>query len=1122
MCIQEHQLHEYEKAQLEDLFPDYSCDARAYDEVLLLDPSHKPSSGRGGVATFWKKIFDPYITQLPKEGNVRILVIIIAIPGNTPICLINCYLPSGNTPCAIELYLEDIDVLHELLCKYKYTHLTILTGDLNEDHHNRNHVKERKMKELIKEHCLHEACLDFSHEKTYINPNLGHASHIDHVLVASADTGSLKPATLMPEDDIRLACNLSTHRPLSVTLTLNENPLMTQKSKKPGGKNTTSISYPLKKMNEEIYKETLDQEIGNYDLSLVDHEFSTQVFQQCMKTAIISSTPGIIKSQRPGNKKGRKDWSPELADAEAKSKIHFHHWKMEGRPKSPHPTHQNMIAAKKLVKRITRAQDKAVITKRLSDIEEASEYDQKLFHELVQLQQKTLSGADSLIVDGQIITDEDEIRTKWAEYFEKLGTPKAIDEDDAKTVEQMRALCDEDKEFVEITPELVKEAIKRLNCNKAKDIYGLAAEHLKFMSESSINSLTEILSNIINYGKVPEILKASYKINIPKKNKDPRFQDHHRGITVAPIISKLLEVLADMLGLEMLPQNKLQFGFSHGRSPTMCSLIISEAISEARATKSPLASISEDARKAFDVVDQNLLKMKLYHSNVPKKIWRLIDDIYSGGTEQFRYRGILSHPYTISQGVKQGGVDSPTLYKLYVYAMLNHLEENGLGLHIGPIYLGSPTCADDVELLSSEKTGRELQLMLSTTKQYSTRHKYEIHPTKSTGTILYETKSTAFERQEWFLSNDPIPMADEFDHLGLTWQSGKTKPNLELNVSAARRTSYKLMGAGFHGVEGLNPVTSMKLVSAYVMPRLLLGLEAVVLNKTDVSLLDKYHRKLLRQLQSLPDSTSNAAVYLLVGSIPVEGEWHKRVLSLYGRVTRLGSDHPLYLLAARQLSLGASNRPHSWFTQVNRIGAMYDIDITEVLKNPWSKEMWKFRVKNAINSYWKIVLLKEAKLKSTLKWLIHSDEDAPHGVWEACRTSPHLVAPAAARAKALVGRLCINEHSWRDTNMCPLCEDHDETMTHFLTECKEAETVRTERISKLLSFYEEEGLPPPQNRSERTSAILNGDRYLTQSSEIIQLNLNVKDAHNLASSLCYQLLKNRDYIINEMLMKETC
>ena len=82
MCLQEHHLHEFEKALLEDMFPYYSCDARAIDQVSLLDPSHRPSTGRGGVATFWRKSLDPFVTRLPKEVNERILVIIIAPPGN--------------------------------------------------------------------------------------------------------------------------------------------------------------------------------------------------------------------------------------------------------------------------------------------------------------------------------------------------------------------------------------------------------------------------------------------------------------------------------------------------------------------------------------------------------------------------------------------------------------------------------------------------------------------------------------------------------------------------------------------------------------------------------------------------------------------------------------------------------------------------------------------------------------------------------------------------------------------------------------------------------------------------------------------------------------------------------
>ena len=119
-----------------------------------------------------------------------------------------------------------------------------------------------------------------------------------------------------------------------------------------------------------------------------------------------------------------------------------------------------------------------------------------------------------------------------------------------------------------------------------------------------------------------------------------------------------------------------------------------------------------------------------------------------GGTEQLGYKGVLSTQYTISQGMKQGGVDSPTLYKTYIFPMLSQLKEKGLSLHIGPIYLGTPTCADYVKLLSNEKSGRELQLMLSTIKHYAERHKYDIHPTKSTATILYKTKSTTFERKE--------------------------------------------------------------------------------------------------------------------------------------------------------------------------------------------------------------------------------------------------------------------------------------------------------------------------------------------------------------------------------------
>ena len=99
-----------------------------------------------------------------------------------------------------------------------------------------------------------------------------------------------------------------------------------------------------------------------------------------------------------------------------------------------------------------------------------------------------------------------------------------------------------------------------------------------------------------------------HKIAIPKKDKSTLLQDNHRGITIAPTIGKIIEQLMLTSGLDEVPTNGLQMGFSYGRSPAMGTLIIAESISEARTIRVPMIIIPEDARKAFDVVCQQKLK----------------------------------------------------------------------------------------------------------------------------------------------------------------------------------------------------------------------------------------------------------------------------------------------------------------------------------------------------------------------------------------------------------------------------------------------------------------------------------------------------------------------------------
>ena len=63
---------------------------------------------------------------------------------------------------------------------------------------------------------------------------------------------------------------------------------------------------------------------------------------------------------------------------------------------------------------------------------------------------------------------------------------------------------------------------------------------------------------------------------------------------------------------------------------------------------------------------------------------------------------------------------------------------------------------------------------------------------------------------------------------------------------------------------------SRHIYMTFVIPRLLYGLEAITMSKKQFSLLEKFHKKTLKQIQSLPERTADAAVYQLIGIPPIE------------------------------------------------------------------------------------------------------------------------------------------------------------------------------------------------------------------------------------------------------------
>ena len=83
-----------------------------------------------------------------------------------------------------------------------------------------------------------------------------------------------------------------------------------------------------------------------------------------------------------------------------------------------------------------------------------------------------------------------------------------------------------------ISRETVISAISNLKKRKTADPSGIAAEHLKLLPNKAIDILLHTLQKI-SEGTVPNSLKETYKVMIPKLGKDHRMMDNYRGIRIA-------------------------------------------------------------------------------------------------------------------------------------------------------------------------------------------------------------------------------------------------------------------------------------------------------------------------------------------------------------------------------------------------------------------------------------------------------------------------------------------------------------------------------------------------------------------------------------------------------------
>ena len=94
-------------------------------------------------------------------------------------------------------------------------------------------------------------------------------------------------------------------------------------------------------------------------------------------------------------------------------------------------------------------------------------------------------------------------------------------------------------------------------------------------------------------------------------------------------------------------------------------------------------------------------------------------------------------------------------------------------------------------------------------------------------------------------------------------------------TSLARQTLYSLIKTGAHRCNRLIAKISYNIYQAYVLPRLLYGLEVLSLSKKLLDEIENFHLETLKNIESLPTRTANAFIYLLLGALLLTAELKK-------------------------------------------------------------------------------------------------------------------------------------------------------------------------------------------------------------------------------------------------------
>ena len=731
--------------------------------------------------------------------------------------------------------------------KYFFTFFSDISVKSLNDHLPRNNPKRNPLSPILEQFLdsNYLECIDVTQGNgptyTYEHKTLKNQSYIDHITLLKHSTISVDECIVEEKSSI----NMSDHQEITAKLTIECSPTPTLLSI---CDDEFAFSVPKYAWKDPNFQ-------NKYRIEVVDRiessagglkNMGTDAKIEGLHEILLQSGLAAFKSTFPDNKTApfaKKWWTPQLTISKKVMTTHFNAWRDRGFPKDIDDVYYNrFVLARKNFRCAVKSAQNRMIAEKYMKINSLLQTDPRKFWKNMRNLKDSSQKRPFIINNKQ--TDEEITREFGDNFNTLLNNPKG------KAVPHTRDLPSHSDEKFRTTAEDVKNAIEMLKEYKSNDTFGLAAEHFIYAGHEDIPS---IISDIYNemfesYNTSPLLGCATLIPLVKSYRKSLKSPNNYRGISLIPMLTKIMEYVILKKCPELTDSRSSQFGFTTNASTLHAEFIISETIQYYNSKGSPVYMCSLDAEKAFDSCNWSVLFEKLYYDkHIPLPVVKVLQSLYENGRYSVMYNGKRSYSFKASQGVFQGGILSPHLYNIYTEYLLKEVEEQSItGTSIHGTFSGIIAYADDIILLSPTLSG--LQTLLNTCTQYFDTTAISLNVDKTEFLISHSNLLTGVHIN---LDHHLISPQNKLKHLGFLWslrRNGRATLN-DLNLQERLNKFWALIHSLIQGgIRFCHPSSIIELYRCLAVPTLTYGLELTHLTATQMSDLDTEGRKALKLL----------------------------------------------------------------------------------------------------------------------------------------------------------------------------------------------------------------------------------------------------------------------------------